>query len=152
MNFTPKTEEEIAAANMLPAGEYDYEVVEAHERVSKTGNDMIELKLRVFAAESERTITDYLLEAMPGKLKHFCDSHGMSKHYENGTLQASDCEMLSGKCKVGIEKDKTGKYPDKNRIADYVVSLVSMPRSASAPTRSAMPPTPGDPTDDQIPF
>lgn len=134
MRFTPKTDAEIAQANLLPAGEYDYEVVSAAEKTSKTGNDMIELRLRIFAGESERSLTDYLLEAMPAKLKHFCDSHGMSQHYTNGTLHARDCEMLMGRCKVGVEKDRAGKYPDKNRVIDYVVGRTVSASANGVPT------------------
>jgi hypothetical protein len=32
------------------------------------------------------------------------------------------CVGQAGKCKGGIEKDKTGQYPDKNKIIDYLES------------------------------
>jgi hypothetical protein len=151
MRFTPRTDQEIAEANLLPAGEYDYEVAQAHDKKSSAGNEMIELKLRIFFDEGERTVTDYLLEATAGKLKHFCYSHGMGQHYENGTLQASDCTMLTGKCKLKIEKGKNG-YADKNAVADYLVSAIAnvvnvTPRAARPNGASDIPagfPTSGD--------
>lgn len=122
MNFTPKTDKEIAEANLIPAGVYDYEVAEASEERSKKGDDMLKLKLRVFVGDSERTVTDYLIGSMPAKLKHFCDSHGFQKLYEAGTLRASDCEMQAGKCKIGVKKDRSGQYPDQSQVVDYVVA------------------------------
>lgn len=119
MRFSPKTDKELAESNLLPAGEYDYEVISAEDAVSKSGNEMIKLKLRIFHGESERTIFDYLMEAVPGKLKRFCDQNGMQSAYHNGTLTAEDCYGKLGRCQIGIEKDKSGNYPDRNGIKNY---------------------------------
>ncbi len=133
MTFKPKTDRELAEENLLPKGEYDYEILEADAKTSKSGNEMIELKLRFFHGESgTRVFKDYLLEAMAGKLKHFCVSHGMQDHYDKGTLLAQHCEGLSGRAVVGIKKDKTGQYPDANTVFDYVVA-----KSSAASTPSA---------------
>jgi hypothetical protein len=143
VKFQPKTDREIAEAGLLPVGEYDYEVAAATEKVSRAGNQMIELELRIFVGESVRMITDYLLDAMAGKLKHFCESHGMGDRYEKGTLAAKDCVDKSGRAKVGIKKDKSGAYPDKNTILDYIVK----------PQDAAAPPPPAPPIDDDdVPF
>ena len=51
MEYTPRQDREIRDALCLQPGVYDFEVAEATEKVSKKGNDMIELKLRVFAPD-----------------------------------------------------------------------------------------------------
>ena len=123
MNFTPKSDKEIAEENLLPKGEYDYQVIEALDQYSKSGNEMINLKLRFFHGENgTRVFRDYLLEAMPGKLKHFCASHDLQSKYDAGTLCAEDCVGLTGRAVVGIKKDKTGQYSDANTVFDYVVA------------------------------
>jgi hypothetical protein len=140
MKFTPKSDKEIEEDGLLPKGTYDYEIIEATDKTSKSGNDMIELKLLFFHGESgSRTIRDYLLEAMAGKLKHFCVSHRLIREYDNGTLRAEACVGLSGRALVGIEKDKSGKYPDKNTVLDYVVTKVTAPAAPNGITNEDVP-------------
>lgn len=123
MRFDPKTEKEIAEENLWPAGIYDFEVLEAEDTVSKTsGNEMIKLRVKIFNEESEtQTIFDYLLSSMPGKLRHAAAAFGVLADYERGSFDAFSCIGKVGKCKVSIQKDKTGQFPDKNGIADYIV-------------------------------
>ena len=146
MKFDPKSDKEIAEENLLPKGEYDYEVAEATESRSKSGNDMITLQLHVFHGEGYRIVTDYLLGAMAGKLKHFCDQHGLEREYKAGTLSAQDCEGRGGKALLGIEKDKTGNYPDKNKVLDYPVKKRELAAVSAAPANGLAI------TDDDVPF
>lgn len=151
MRFQPKSDREIAENNLLPKGEYDYEVIEAKEARSKSGNEMIALKVRVFHGESERTMNDYLLDSMPGKLKHFCVQNGLQRQYDGGTLCADDCSGRTGRAFVGIEKDRAGNYPDKNKIVDYVVPKDEKQASQSAQQPNAEAYAAGI-TDDDVPF
>ncbi len=123
MNFTPKNEQEIREekeSNLLPIGLYDYEVTDAWDQTSAAGNEMIKLQIAVFSGESERKVTDYLMEKMIEKLYHFCSTNGLEKQFDAGKVEAAHCIGLSGRAKVGIEKDKKGKYAPKNSIVDYV--------------------------------
>ena len=70
MNFTPKSEKELSEENLFPAGIYPFEILEATDKTSKKGNDMIELKLRVFHGERHQIVNDYLLESIGYKLRH----------------------------------------------------------------------------------
>lgn len=122
MKVTPKTDDEIARENLLEPGVYDFEVVNAFEKVSKSGNEMIELKLKVFTdTGGTRVINDYLLDAVAYKVKHFAECVGLLDAYNEGLLTAADCAGRAGKLNLKIQKDKNGQFPDRNGVADYVV-------------------------------
>lgn len=124
-SFTPKTEEELNANNLLTPGIANFEVVQAMQKVSKSGNSMIEMKLRIWDRNGkEKIIHDYLVDipSMSYKIKHFCDSTEMSDKYEQGCFSDVDCIGKTGKLKIIISKDKTGGYPDKNSVADYLTT------------------------------
>ena len=151
MKFAPKTEKEVAEEGLLPKGEYSFEVMSAEDKVSKaSGNEMIALKLHVFDDQGEpRIIFDYLLESMARKLRHAAEACGLLTEYESGGLDALDFVGKTGLVKIGIQQDKTGQYPDKNTVTDYVR------RGSQQPTASKVPPGllgEGKPLDDEIPF
>lgn len=152
MRFTPQTDEQIAAEEAkrqpLPPGVYDCEVKEAEDAVSKAGNDMIALVLRVYAPDgSYRTVRDWLVSTMAGKVKRAAYAFGLDRAYDGGNLGAHDFEGRPGRVKVRIERDATGQYPPKNVVADYPeITASNPPPSASASARKpAM-------VDDDIPF
>lgn len=121
MRFNVKSDEELAVMNLVPDGQYQFEVIKAEDTQSKSGNDMIKLQLKVWDLEGrEHTIFDYLLEAMPKKLKHFAKHLGLIAKYESGELLADDCVGKCGTLDLVIQEDKTGKYPPRNSVADYV--------------------------------
>lgn len=123
MNFQPYSEEEVAR-NAWPSGEYDYEFVTAESKRSKAGNDMIELKVKVWDSTGKSQIVkDWFLGTREGahKLRHACYSCGMGHNYEMGDVDPEDFKGKSGRLKLGIEKSDAG-YPDKNVIRDYVVA------------------------------
>jgi hypothetical protein len=165
MKVTPKTEEELAAEGsgpieLLRDGVYDFEVALAEERTSnKTGQEMIELQLRVFGPNGQaKKVYDYLIEgAMSYKVKHFAEAVGLTRAYEAGELSAYDCEGKQGRAKIGREPARDG-YQAKNRVIDYeVATAAARPAQAAAraPARSAAQParrhSPSD-IDDEIPF
>lgn len=121
MRVTPRTEKEIAEMNLWPAGVYSFQIATATDEVSKSGNEMIKLALNVYSAEGTcKVIYDYLLDAIPHKLRHLCEACGLLDKYEQSTIYAQDFVDKTGDLKLVIQKDKTGQYPDKNAIADYV--------------------------------
>jgi hypothetical protein len=150
MRFTPKTDKEIAEMNLWPAGEYPFEITEAENTTSKSGNEMIRLKLRVFNEDGGyKFVDDYLLESIAHKLRHAAEATGNLSNYENGELQDYMLKDKSGVLKLGIEKDKSGQYPDKNKVVDYVVDKEARSNGvSSAPARQAAPAE----LDDEIPF
>lgn len=121
MQFKAKTEKELAEEILIPEGVYPFEVSKAEAKKSKKGNDMIEMELRIFMPDGkERGLRDWLMEQMGFKLFHFCAYTGLSQKYESGTLQSHDCEGRSGFLKIEIQEDKTGQYPPRNSVRDYV--------------------------------
>lgn len=150
MNFQPKTEADLANELVLPAGTYDFEVVDAEEKTSKAGNEMIVVTLRVFDDDGgARFVTDYLMEKMAFKLRHFCATTGLMDAYNRGALSASMCEQRGGKVVIQVEPEKkspdgTKTFPAKNSVKDY---------SGEGARRRLPPAAPAaDLEDDDIPF
>jgi hypothetical protein len=120
LEFTPKTEEELKSV-MLEKGEYDFDVIGAEEQTSKSGNAMIKLTLKAYGHNGETAIVyDYLLAALEYKVKHFCDTAGLTNEYQMGILTSDMCLNKCGKCKLDIQHDKEGKYDPKNVVKDYI--------------------------------
>ena len=126
-SFTPMSEEEIQSMNLIPEGIYDFEVLKANQKVSKSGNEMIEMQLKVWDKEGKtHLIYDYLVSTqnMTYKIKHFCDTVGLEKEYLAGTFNVEACEGLDGKAHILIQNGQKnpagGFYPNKNAVKDYV--------------------------------
>ena len=157
MRFEPKSDKELYG--LLDDGEYDFEIIEAKDDVSKTsGNEMLVVTAKVFGPDKDHTIKDYITNN--GKLKKLCDTLGMMDAYNAGDLPAIDLVGACGKCKVGIEKSE--QYGDKNRIVSYVpagkastappvttADKVPPPAKKPAKAQQTVPPAPPD---DDIPF
>lgn len=154
MRTTPKTEKEIAEANLWKPGVCDFEVLEAEDTISKTsGDDMIKLKVRIFNEDGDNQIVfDYLLDSMPGKLRHAAAAFGLLTKYENGGFEAFECVGKTGQCKVAVQKDKNGQFPDKNGIADYIVPDVKVPEPRKTAASTMAPAGGRRDLDDEIPF
>lgn len=136
MQFKPKTEREIAEMNLLPKGEYSFEICQSDETVSKaSGMPMLVITLKLYDQNLHACgrVTDYLLESMAHKLRHAAYGCGIGDKYETGTIQASDFRGLTGMVKIGIQQDKAGKYPDKNVVVDYVLPKEGAVQPAAKP-------------------
>lgn len=122
MKFQPKTEKELAEANLWPVGHYAYEILESEEATDKNQNPMFKLKVKVFKDNgASQNLFDYVSPAwMEYKLRHLADACGLLAEYEQGEIEDYQLVGKTGMCKVVIQKDKTGQYPDRNGIADYL--------------------------------
>lgn len=148
MKFKPKSAEQIKQeekerkeAFLWPVGEYSFEILEAEEGLSNAGNQQIKAKVKLFKDDGKsQTVYDYLQPegAMAHKLRHLSEASGLLTEYETGEIEDYQLVGKTGICKVGINKDKTGQYPDRNGIVDYLVS----------PSKAA----PKAVEDDEIPF
>ncbi len=137
---------------LLPKGTYSATVTKAAEKTSKSGHEMIELGLCVYADDgSERYVWDYLLShAMLHRIKHFCEATGMEGLWESDELTAADCEGKDVTVKVDIEPAKNN-YKAKNKVVDYVAASG---KAAAAPAQAqAQPPGDHKPVEESdIPF
>lgn len=125
LTFKPKTDDEIQREMLIPEGEYNFEVSKAIEKISKAGNPMIELTIKIWDHEGkEKTIYDYLMTGKPAylyKIKHFCYSIGKGDLYENGKI--SDVELMGGSGKlILVIRDSKDNYPPRNAVKDYIVN------------------------------
>jgi hypothetical protein len=144
MRIEPKTDQqlrEIEESNLLPDGTYDFEVISAVDKQSKSGNDMAEIKLRI-DDERQHIITDYLvaIDSMAYKVKHFAESVGLLDEYNAGHMPAEQMVGCVGRAKIKTQAAK-GEYKAKNVVADYVPNASAQPRAKA----------PAD-LDDEIPF
>lgn len=149
MKVTPRSEKEIQEMNLLPPGDYDFEVISASEEVSKKGNEMLVVKLRIFTDSGNKIITDYLTDSVAYKVRHFAEAVGLLDSYETGYLNPDDLTARSGRCAINVQVDKHGQYPDKNGIKDYVTQESE---AAPLPLAGAALSAPVKLEDDDIPF
>lgn len=161
MKFAPRSQEELAATaaarELFPKGIYPFVVLTAEDKISKSGNEMIALKLDVFHGERSRWVNDYLLPSLEFKLAHFAETAGLKDKYESGELTAEDCVGRSGHVRIDIEP-ATAEFKAKNVVKDYIVPAEE---EAQQPIRSgvkAPAPRPAAPQgdeqqeEDDIPF
>lgn len=147
----PLTREESKAGDMIPDGIYTFEVIDATDEISKSGNDMIKLKLKVFTDDGrERTIFDYLLEKLPYKIAHFFDCIGKWDKYESGGFSADDCYGGSGEVKIYTQKSKDPQYPDKSAVADYMLSEAAEAKKTERKVAAAKEQSKADFVDDTL--
>ncbi len=153
MRIEPKTQHEIEEGNLFPAGEYDFEITDAIETVSKSsGNEMIALRLKVFNGVGRFIlVSDYLLESVAYKLRHCCEACGIIEVYETGNLDAIDFQGRSGRLKLRIDEDKSGQYAKKNSVADYIAGGSGSGAATRAPAKPGSKAHKSD-LNDEIPF
>jgi hypothetical protein len=151
VKFTPKTERELAEEGMLPDGTVcDFEVTEAEDAVSKAGNDMIALKLKVWRPNgSTMQLRDWLVSSQHFKLMAFANATGMREAYDAGTMEAADMAGVCGKVKLGVEP-ASGDFPARNKVASYVKAETA--RAPAPATRGGGGTKPGPVDEDSIPF
>lgn len=125
MRFTPKDESELS--KLLPPGVYDLEITEAEDTfVKDTDREQIKIRVAVWDGDRVRArLFDYLNEGVAYKIRHICKATGQMSKYDSGELTAKDLLGKMCKGKIVIEKDKQNKYPDKNKIQDYLEGAVN---------------------------
>ena len=155
----PMTEDELTkeiedARPILPDGVYDFEVIKAEEQISKSGNPMAKVQLRIWDADGVvRFVTDYLVFSDNAfcirKIRHFCASVGLLAEFNKGEIP-QELDMRSGKVLIGLDelraKPEGGFYSRKNKVVDYVAA-----EEGSIPAKAPMP-VHNDFDDKDIPF
>ena len=104
---------------LLQPGEYRFEVVDAVKAVSASGNDMYQLRLKVFQDNGPAvTVFDNLIEKENCLFRfvQFFDSLGMDTDDTDATKNAIG-EV--GRARIKIEQGTNG-YADRNRVDRYL--------------------------------
>lgn len=122
MKVTPRTEEEIKIMKLLPDGDYNFNIIESSDKVSKSGNEMVHIVLNIEHNNKFYLIHDYLLEndMMLFKIRHCCEGLGLIDKYNSGEISASDFIGKKGKVRLMSKSDKNGIYDTKNVVKDYL--------------------------------
>jgi hypothetical protein len=121
MRVTPRTEADLAEEKLWDIKvPYGFQILEATDQVSKSGNEMIKLKLLVFTDTGrERIMYDYLLDAMAHKVRHAAAATGLLASYEAEELQAHEFVGKTGSLKLGRRVNQQTGLPE-NTVVDYV--------------------------------
>ena len=122
MDFNPADANSVQEASLLPDGEYRLTVVEAEERVSSKGNEMIALTL---SGEGQSVRNDRIFEYLVStsgsvfRIEQFCASAGLEKEFASGHLTGDQCKGKIVRAVINTEKGRDG-YGDRNRVAEYL--------------------------------
>jgi hypothetical protein len=152
VRFTPKTSQEIDESSLLDPGLYDFEVIEAEDKTSKAGNDMVAIAIRIEDSNGRGfKVLDWLVGTDGGayKVRHFAETTGMLAEYEKGDMPAGYMIGKTGRCKITI-KPGSGEYRAKNAVADYVPGGALEPVGRTAGVAAAS--FNRSEIDDEIPF
>lgn len=106
---------------LIKEGRYKYRVLDAREKRSQNGNDMLNLKLGLTIGERQLIFWDslILIPKMFWKVEHFCQSCGMPEKIDEGRLMAQDCLGKEGYIDI-IQKANTETGEIENKAKDYV--------------------------------
>ncbi len=118
MDFNAK---QMREDSLIAEGEYQFEVLDAREKRSSSGNDMLNLKLRLFINNRHIVYwtTIVLTPKMFFMLEHFCKTTGMPEKIDEGRVMAQDCLGKQGKIYIVQRMDKdTGELT--NQTKDFV--------------------------------
>ena len=124
MEFNPTDGAPRSSFELLPAGEYDIEVLEAEERQSQKGNQMIALTLQAKHPDGyDARVWDYLVSVPAAifKIKMFCEATDLAKQFEGGKLTAEDCVGKRARAKIVVDEGRDG-FGDRNSVSDYLVA------------------------------
>ena len=120
---------------LLKEGIYDAVITESQDKVSQSGNPMMDITLAVYDDNGKTTnVRDFLVftPKMMWKVINFSKSSGLMEGYISGKLCSEMVINQRVKVKISVEsgglipedklKDKPlgAKYPDKNKVEDYL--------------------------------
>ena len=151
MEFNPSDAGQSSGYELLPEGTYDIEVIDAEERTSQKGNEMIARTLQAQHPDGYSVrIWDYLVSvaAATFKIEQFCAAAGLQDKFKAGRLLADDCVGKKLSAKIEIESGRDN-YSDRNSIREYVTSGSTAKGIATQPGTTE---TPKPIAEEEIPF
>src|SRR5262245_46374783 len=159
--FVPGNEKDAPGFDVLPPGKYQAEVTHATVGPMKNGKGtLLSLTWTITEGDYEKRLvfqtcilqhTESEEAVLIGRsaLKRLCEAVGIEALTDLDDLRYKACII-----QVGIEKDKTGAYPDKNRVRNIFAVSMSKPaaKPQAAPQATAKPQANGGDINDKIPF
>lgn len=132
------------AVTLIPDGEYDGEIALADETMSKAGNAMLKLTVKVWTGNGgARTVFDYIVNPSGlWKWKQIASALRLMAEFESGDLQPPDVIGKALRVTVRTKEDKTGQFQPSNIITRYLPSEAA---HQAAPSQSTA-------ADDDMPF
>lgn len=137
-NYQPISEQEAITERyqLLKEGEYDAVISASVDKVSaNSGNPMMDMTVAVYDENGKyHDVRDFLVftKQMMWKVINFAKSADLMSDYETGTLCSDKVIDVRVRVKVAIEEGREiaidklkgkllgSKYPDKNKIEDYI--------------------------------
>lgn len=123
MNYKPASQKEVNEARLIPAGEYDFEIIKAEEKSSKEkGRPMLIVNHKVFVGDSFRFLNRMFMldDDSFGSLRNLCECCDLLPQYESGKLERADFQGKAGRLKVKVGYDDY-RGEDVNKITKYIV-------------------------------
>ena len=143
--------------------EYDFIVLGADQRTSRSGNAMLEISIGLFNDPADEIprwrLREYLIaprgeddKPVIRRIYSFCAATGLLDHYKAGTLTTDIIIERTGKLKVRIEEDE--QFGPKARVGHWIPREGAKWEANKQPGTSAQPVTQNAPStdDDQVPF
>lgn len=124
IQFTPHSDEyfeEESEKLRFEEGEYQFEIINAVEKKSKSDKPMIELEVAIYHQDGRnKVIKDWIVMdgLMAWKLKRVCQSINKEKIWESGSVYAEDLKNGVGSCVVKLkpsQNDKDKKFLSVDR-------------------------------------
>lgn len=122
MKYQYKSPEDLEAERpQLSVGKANFEIVGAEDAVSKSGNEMIKLSVKVWDKDGNSGVLfDYLPCNVAFKIRSLCLAIGKPDWYApDFDLQAQMLVGQCGDCGLAIEKSQDPQYPDRIKIKAY---------------------------------
>lgn len=116
--------EDGSSFTLLDPGEYDFTVEKFERKLSKNGNKMAALTLKVTDGNVSTTVFDNLtlVKSAEWKLSSFFGALGLKKKNEPLKMDWQAIYGKTGRCKIKIEEydKKDGNIGETNRIDAYI--------------------------------
>ncbi len=122
---------------LLPDGEYEAVIDKSEDKISSSGNPMMDMHLSVYDKEGRtHSVRDFLVftKGMMWKVIHCAESAGILSEYESKKFCSATIHGRNVRVRVVTEKGSLipdeklngkapgARYPDKNKVEDYVIN------------------------------
>ena len=122
MKFNVLSDAELAKKRcVIVEGEADFTIERVEEKVSKRGNDMFEIQLKVWDKNgTDGSVRDYIVSTAEWKIHQLCDAINEPSLYKSGEIKPDLLEGKSGRCAIILDKTDRGEYPKVKMYLSYV--------------------------------